>query len=313
MGILALLSLSVLALVGQAGQAGKDTSGLGQMFAYDSSSPLQIEKVGSQQQNRATIEDITYAGANNERVPAYLVVPPGNGPFAAILWGHWMKDGSPVKNRSEFLPEAEVLAKSGVVSLLIDAPMVRTGHKKQDEAADTKQDVVDLRRGLDLLLARKDVDSKRVGYVGHSFHAGTGGILVGVEPRIKTFVLMAGDMDANRFLTSEAKVAVEVRKKYPIEDLKKYLAANDSINPLHYVQGKHGPILLQYGTHDEYMTKADCEEYASVVSPPKETKFYDAGHELNAAARRDRSEWLKMQLGFKEVDWKAMEKVPEIQ
>jgi hypothetical protein len=35
------------------------------------------------------------------RVPAYLVVPVGRGPFAALLFGHWMMEGSPLKNRRE--------------------------------------------------------------------------------------------------------------------------------------------------------------------------------------------------------------------
>jgi hypothetical protein len=86
------------------------------------------------------------------------------------------------------------------------------------------------------------------------------------------------------------------------------------MNPASYLgQGrKHAPLFLQFGIHDAYMTKEDCEEYASVVSPPKEVKFYDTDHELNAAARHDRVEWLQKQLGLEKVDWKAIESVPEI-
>jgi cephalosporin-C deacetylase-like acetyl esterase len=39
------------------------------------------------------------------------------------------------------------------------------------------QAVVDLRRGIDLLLARSDVDPKRLAYVGHSYGAQWGSIL----------------------------------------------------------------------------------------------------------------------------------------
>ncbi len=42
-------------------------------------------------------------------MPAYLVVPAGKGPFAAILFGHWAMDGSPTRNRTEFLEEAVAL------------------------------------------------------------------------------------------------------------------------------------------------------------------------------------------------------------
>jgi hypothetical protein len=113
----------------------------------------------------AKVRDITYVGANGP-VPAYLVVPVGRGPYATILRGHWMMDGSPYMNRKEFLAEAILPAKSGVVSLLIDSPMVRPGYKPQDEPLDMRDDVVDLRRGLDLLSSREDVDRRRIAYVG---------------------------------------------------------------------------------------------------------------------------------------------------
>ena len=41
------------------------------------------------------------------------------------------------------------------------------------------------RRAIDLMLARKDVDATRVAYVGHSFSAGVGAKLAGVEKRIR--------------------------------------------------------------------------------------------------------------------------------
>ena len=53
---------------------------------------------------------------SGDRVPAYLLIPPGGGPFPAIIWGHWLKKGSPLANKDEFLEEAVALAHSGVVS-----------------------------------------------------------------------------------------------------------------------------------------------------------------------------------------------------
>src|SRR5947209_124611 len=150
-------------------------------FDYDSKAPLDIKQNGAERHGGVTVADITYAGALGQ-VPAFLVTPAGNGPFAAIVWGHWMMEGSPLKNRKEFLSEAELLARSGVVSLLIDAPMVRPGFvDNRPDAEYTLQDVTDIRRGIDLLLARKDVHPKRLAFVGHSFQWGSGGVLAGVE------------------------------------------------------------------------------------------------------------------------------------
>jgi hypothetical protein len=69
-----------------------------------------------------------------------------------------------------FIDEAIVLAHSGVISLLPDHVIVHPGFmedstpsNKQQIAVEVQQDV-NLRRGADLLLARKDVDPKRLAY-----------------------------------------------------------------------------------------------------------------------------------------------------
>ena len=130
---------------------------------------------------------------------AYLVVPADTGPFAGLVFGHWG-----LGNRTEFLPEAMLYARAGAVSLLVDYPWVRPDpwRKSLKQAADPEADheafvqaVVDLRRGIDLLAGRADVDSKRLGYVGHSWGAQWGAILSTVEPRLKGVVLMAGVPD----------------------------------------------------------------------------------------------------------------------
>ena len=50
--------------------------------------------------------------------------------------------------------------------------------------------VVCIRRAIDLLLARPDIDPSRVGYVGHSYGGNAGAVLTAVDKRIKTFVLV---------------------------------------------------------------------------------------------------------------------------
>jgi hypothetical protein len=49
-----------------------------------------------------------------------------------------------------------------------------------------------LRRAIDFVPSRPEVDPRRLGYVGHSFGAMFGGILAGVESRVAGFALMAG-------------------------------------------------------------------------------------------------------------------------
>ena len=134
---------------------------LAREFDYDAGQTLDAREVGRERRDGATVIDLSYASPRGGRVPAYLVIPArGRKPFAAVLFGHWMMPGSPLMNRREFLEEALVLARADAVSLLIDTPQVRPGHvREKDEMREaeqgsemTRRQVVDLRRGVDLLL-----------------------------------------------------------------------------------------------------------------------------------------------------------------
>ncbi len=150
-------------------------------FDHDRKAPLDIQEVLVEHRGDISVHDISYASPKGGRVPAYLVVPSGRGPFAAVLWGHWYWRNSEFFNRKEFLEEAIVLAQAGVVSLLPTGPGARPGHVQdqtplnEQQVTDLIQAIVDLRRGADLLLARRDVDPQRLAYVGHSCNATAGG------------------------------------------------------------------------------------------------------------------------------------------
>src|SRR6267142_1718357 len=175
-------------------------AGMAQHFDYDQKAPFGLKEIGVEHRGTTAVHDITYTSPKGGVVPAYLVVPTGKGPFAAVVWGHWYWGNSPARNRTEFLDEAVALASVGVVSLLTDGPIARPGYVENNEPlneqriTDLVQQVVDMRRGVDLLLARKEVDPKRIAYVGHSYNATVGAFLAGLDHRFKAFVLMAGGL-----------------------------------------------------------------------------------------------------------------------
>ncbi len=122
-------------------------------FDYDQKAPLGVQEIGVEHRGNVAIHDISYASPKGGRVPAYLVVPEGQGPFASVIWGHWYMSGSAFRNRKEFLDEAVALAPSGVVSLLPDGPIARPGHVEdtsdfsEQQIADRVQSIADMRRG----------------------------------------------------------------------------------------------------------------------------------------------------------------------
>jgi hypothetical protein len=182
-------------------------------FRYDAGLSLGVKQLSTKTQQGVTIQDITYVGADGDTVPAYLVIPPGTGKFAAIIWGHWLMPGTANSSREEFLYEATALAPRRVVSLLIDAPQRRPGFKPTPNPVLVAQQVIDLRRGLDLLLSRSDVDASRIAYVGHSWNAGTGAILDATDKRLAAFVFMSGPQSTNEYvLSSDSPRMVASRK-----------------------------------------------------------------------------------------------------
>src|SRR2546423_7333093 len=217
---------------------------LAREFDYDRNALLNIREDSKVERDGATVIELSYDSPRGGRVPASLVLPPGKGPFAGILFGHWMMPRSPVANRKEFLEEALLLARSGAVSLLTDAPMVRPGFLPEKDqlkgeiqnAEASRQQVIDFRRGVDLLIARGDVDPARLAYVGHSYNAHTGGLLSGVEKRIGSFVLMAGVFaDEEYVFDSNTPESAEFRSGICEEALRNFFPQYAFDGPVYFI------------------------------------------------------------------------------
>lgn len=286
-------------------------------FDYDQKAPLDIQEVGVEKCGDVTIHDLSYASPKGGRVPAYLVVPKGKGPFAAAIWGHWYQTGSPLLNRKEFLDEAVALAPSGVVSLLTDGPIARPGFVRDPDPLsvsyinDRVQQILDMRRGADLLLARPDVDAKRLAYVGHSYNATTGAFLAGIDKRFKAFVLMAGNLSDE--VDSKSKEFQDFRKQVGAEKMDAYRARYGWLDQGKYVaHAAPAAVFLQYATKEDFLTPERAREYYALVSEPKSMKIYEAPHALNAEARQDRVAFLVKELSLKAPDAAAIAAVPAL-
>ena len=286
-------------------------------FDYNQNAPLDIQEASVEHRGDVSIHDISYASPKGGRVPAYLVVPSGKGPFAAVLWGHWYWPNSEFFNRKEFLDEAVVLAGAGVVSLLPTGPGARPGHVQdrtpmnEQQITDLIQAIVDMRRGADLLFARKDVDSQRLAYVGHSYNATAGGFLSGIDKRFKAFVLMAGGLSDQ--VDSKSEEYKQYRQKVGPEKLDAFVAKYAWLDPGRFVShAAPATIFLQYATKEDFLTPERDHEYEAIVSEPKRFKLYEAPHALNAEARRDRIAFLAEQLKLKSISPALINSIPDL-
>ena len=269
------------------------------LFDYDQNASLDVKEAGVVNRNGIRIHDITYASPKGGRVTAYVVVPAGKGRFAGIVFGHWGYG-----TRTEFLPEAMLYARAGVVSLLVDdldvrpAPWRKNAPGSEPEAVRNNfiQSVVDLRRGIDLLRSRSDVDPNRIAYVGHSSGAHWGAILSAVDRRLKTVVLMAGVPDeAAIYMESDDPEYVELRRNTPKEELDKYLKTVATLDAIRYVpHAAPTPLLFQFARFEQYFNEAAMQRYARAASVPKVVLWYDTGHALNDIRPLvDRANWLR--------------------
>jgi cephalosporin-C deacetylase-like acetyl esterase len=282
-------------------------------FDYSEAAPLGISDVSVQQRDGVSVHDIKFVSPNGGNVPAYLVLPKGSGTYAAILWGHWLMPNSSVSNREEFLNEAIAIAPAGVISLLIDAPQARPGFKPSPNPVLIAQQVIDLRRGIDLLRARPDVDSKRIAYVGHSWDAGTGAILDAVDKRIAAFVFMGGPQSNIEYvLSSDSPRMVSARQGKDMTKVEQAMRTNAWADPGSYAaQLGPAPALFQYGLQDEeWVPLKDAKDYVALSTGPKEVKFYDSGHAFNEQARLDRFKFLQQHLTLTSPQPGVLENVP---
>jgi uncharacterized protein len=269
------------------------------LFGYESALPLAIEETILEERDGATVYDVKYDALRQVQAGAYLVVPPGAGPFAGIVFVH-PAPGS----KATFLDESLIFARRGAVSLLIDAPWSERGMEGWGEVlanpdtavAEHIRTVTGLRRGIDLLMQRPIVDPNRVGYVGHSIGALIGGVLSGVERRVKAYVLMSGT-------GSFSGVAALNMPSLNGEALDRYRRTLSLIDPINYVDNAApSDLLFQFGLEDMFFPKGTLQEFSEIASEPKSVRWYDAGHFLNEEARRDRIEWLSARLALHEPE-----------
>jgi dienelactone hydrolase len=271
-------------------QSGSEIAARRSMFRYNDRSPVAINNVSSEQRGNVTVRDITFSPGPGRTTKAYLVVPAGNGPFAGILWVHWL--GEEKSNRTQFLDEAVQLASKGTVSLLVDAmwsePHWFGKRNPEKDYENSIRQVIELRRALDLLLSQAHLDKTRVGFVGHDFGAMYGMLMAGVDQRINTFVFIAPTQSLNdwAFLGPQPKSKAA------------YLKQNSNLELTDYLRElRNASKLFQFGKGDFYVSQADAAVLYAAAPEPKQRKLYEAPHRMESnEITKDRDEWLIKEL-----------------
>jgi dienelactone hydrolase len=283
------LAVAVAGCGGGGGGNTTTTSAGPTLFDYSASAPLGYRDAGVVPGTNPKVHDVSFTSPRGGRVSGYLTVPPGKGPFPAVIFLHG-SGGS----RRNFVSEASWLTGRNAVGLTIDSPFVRprptlTGMPGIRQERNLQvQAIVDTRRAVDVLDSLPYVDKSRIGLLGFSAGAKTAAIAAGVDPRFKAVVLVSGGAPPiESFVdTAPRKFRGQIRP----------LLA--SVDPYRYVGKTHGKLLIQIGRADEQVTQGDLDRMVQAAGNA-EVKRYDAGHTLvtNATAIRDELDWLANELG----------------
>jgi dienelactone hydrolase len=286
------LALGVALLAAGCG-GGKAVATQPSLFDYDRSAPLGFRDRGPVNRGYPIqVRDVSYASPRGGRVSAFLVVPPGKGPFPAVLYLHGSGE-----DRTRLVVPAAWLAARGAVGLAIDSAFVKASgpapadpvRRLERERDLTAQTVVDLRRGVDLLASLPQVDATRIGFVGYSGGAKLGAILAGVEPRIRAYDLMSGGSAALKAFVAAAPPDLRGPVRRVLGE----------VDPLSYVRrARPAALFFQDGLDDTVVPHAQLAALAAAGSKPKRIRWYRAGHSLDAQAFRDQLAWLSLELGI---------------
>ena len=224
-----------------------------------------------------------------------LFIPQTEAPKAAILYIHWYEPGSPDSNRSQFVEEAKQMARAGTVGLLIETlwsdPDFFLKRTQAEDLQYSLEEVVNIRRAIDLLLSQPGVDAGRFALVGHDF-GGMYGVLAGsLDRRPTQYVIMAATPRFPDWYLYAPKLEGEAR-----QDFIRQFAPLDPIT--HISNLAPAPVLFQVGTDDFHVPQDRAREFYAAAGQPAEIKWYEAGHGLNAEAGTDRLCWLKEKLNL---------------
>jgi dienelactone hydrolase len=270
------------------------------LFDYDQEAPFEIEEVGVDNYGDYTVADITYASPAGGSVPAYLYQPNGQGPYAAIVLMHGMPG-----DRNGSRRFADRYVGTGAVVLAISAPWARPDGPREDIITFTEKDrdeqiqlIQDLRRAVDILESFPWVDKDRIAYVGGSYGGAMGGLLAGVEHRIKAYALMVGDGGLVEHMAGPDGEPGPGGRIEP-EVWKAWRGWMDPIEPLRFVaHAAPSDLLFQNGKTDQLVPASDARVYQAAGSEPKTILWYEHGHAVSQELLKDQVKWLAERVGI---------------
>lgn len=187
---------------------------------------------------------------------------------------------------------AEILATKGIASVIMPMPYhlsrtpegFRSGELMiQSDVEDMKQKmaqtVSDIRRTVDWMETRPELDMNRLGLTGTSLGGIVSAMAFGVEPRFKFGAFLLAGVDMAHIIFHSNKVAEQReqfrRKGFTEESLREALK---EVEPLTYLSSTDPrPIYIVRARHDEVVPLSATDRLESAIGP-HQTLWLETGH-----------------------------------
>ena len=178
-----------------------------------SKKPLDMQVIRNEIIDGYVRKKITYASSEEDRVPAYLLLPTGfTGKRPAALCLHQTTSigkGEPAGlNTNINLRYALELVKRGYVCLVPDYPSFgdyKYDFKKSAYSSGTMKAIVNNMRGVDLLQSCPEVDGERIAAIGHSLGGHNAMFTAAFDERIKVIVSSCGFCSFHKYYGGDLK------------------------------------------------------------------------------------------------------------
>lgn len=267
------------------------------LFAYDVSAPLNLQKAVESTNNGVEVSAISFNSPDGGSVTGLLFDPVTR---SSLRPGIVLMHGMPGTARN-MAGLGQQLAELGAVAIAIDAPFARRAGQpvrfSTEDRAEQIQLIKDLQRAVDVLRARPNVDDDRIAYLGISYGGAMGALFVGIERRIKAAVLVVGDGGLVSHFTGPEDL--NFMAGLSCATRVNWFRAMTPVEPIRFIaQAAPTRLLLQSGRLDNLVPAPDAEALHTAAPQPKMIRWYDAGHGLNQEAMFDRMDWLHEEIGL---------------
>jgi dienelactone hydrolase len=256
-----------------------------------------------------TRQKVTYAVENNERVSAYICVPKNMSGKTPAIFCHHQHHGQFELGKSEVVgllgdpnqAYAKELAERGYITFAPDAIAFeerQAGGEYFELASRLVQGKTliakvlhDAVAGLDYLQTRAEVDTERIGFIGHSYGGRMALWLPAFDNRIRASVSNCGCIDYRHSLTHDTGIQME----FCIPGFMEHFDLEDII-----AQFKDCPLLISAGTDDKWSRGYDrlFEAIKNKGNDNVELKTYQTGHDFNIDMRQYAYNFLDEKLKF---------------